>query len=274
MENKIVVIDERKVLGKAFRIYGDFENPLFLAKDVAEWIEHNKPNELIANVDDTEKLKAIISHSGQNREMWFLTEDGLYEVLMLSRKPIAKEFKKEVKKILKSIRQNGAYITKEKTQEILSNPETIMQMLQQMIDLHDAIKQKQDEIDTLEIKTTLQEEKIKIDEPKVNFANAILGTKESVLVGTFAKILKQNGVDIGQNRLFQWLRDNKYLIKRKGISYNLPTQTSVNRGLFEIIEKVIVDKYGRDILARTVRITPKGQFYLYHKLTGKISFDK
>ena len=94
----------REVLGKQFRIYGTKENPLFLAKDVAEWIEHNKPSEMINNIDKEEKLKAIISHSGQNREMWFLTEQGLYEVLFQSSKPIAKEFKKEVKKILKQIR--------------------------------------------------------------------------------------------------------------------------------------------------------------------------
>ena len=105
MKNELKVIDERIVLEKEFRIYGTVDKPLFLAKDVANWIEHNKPNELISNVDEDEKLKAIISHSGQNREMWFLTEDGLYEVLMQSRKPIAKQFKKKVKEILKTHRR-------------------------------------------------------------------------------------------------------------------------------------------------------------------------
>lgn len=92
--NNLQVVEQREVLGKEFKIYGDFENPLFLAKDIASWIEHNKPFEMIAKVDEIEKLKAIVSLSGQNREAWFLTEDGLYEVLMQSRKPIAKEFKK------------------------------------------------------------------------------------------------------------------------------------------------------------------------------------
>jgi prophage antirepressor-like protein len=105
--NNINVIDERKVLGFDFKVYGDADNPLFLAKDVAKWIEHNKPSEMILNVDNDEKLKAIISHSGQSREMWFLTEDGLYEVLMQSRKPIAKEFKKKVKEILKELRKGN-----------------------------------------------------------------------------------------------------------------------------------------------------------------------
>ena len=105
--NNINIIDEREVLGFDFKVYGDVDNPLFLAKDVAKWIEHNKPSEMILNVDDDEKLKAIISHSGQSREMWFLTEDGLYEVLMQSRKPIAKEFKKKVKEILKELRKGN-----------------------------------------------------------------------------------------------------------------------------------------------------------------------
>ncbi|MGL5765289.1 MAG: BRO-N domain-containing protein [Sarcina sp.] len=119
MKEELQVIKEQVVLDKNFKVYGDFENPLFLAKDVAEWIGHNKPNELINNIDDEEKLKAIVSHSGQNREMWFLTEDGLYEVLMQSRKPIAKAFKKEVKKILKDVRKTGAYISpKLETQKI------------------------------------------------------------------------------------------------------------------------------------------------------------
>ena len=105
--NNINVIDEREVLGFDFKVYGDADNPLFLAKDVAKWIEHSNPSEMILNVDDDEKLKAIISHSGQSREMWFLTEDGLYEVLMQSRKPIAKEFKKKVKEILKELRKGN-----------------------------------------------------------------------------------------------------------------------------------------------------------------------
>lgn len=105
--NNINIIDEREVLGFDFKVYGDVDNPLFLAKDVANWIEHNKPSEMILNVDNDEKLKAIISHSGQSREMWFLTEDGLYEVLMQSRKPIAKEFKKKVKEILKELRKGN-----------------------------------------------------------------------------------------------------------------------------------------------------------------------
>ena len=105
--NNINVIDEREVLGFDFKVYGDADNPLFLAKDVAKWIEHSNPTEMVKNIDEDEKLNSTIFSGGQKREMTFLTEDGLYEVLMQSRKPIAKEFKKKVKEILKELRKGN-----------------------------------------------------------------------------------------------------------------------------------------------------------------------
>ena len=121
--NELNIIQEQEILGKPFTVYGDFENPLFLAKEVANWIEHNKPSEMLKNVDDDEKIKILINPSDNivrvlqaNTEYWFLTEDGLYEVLMQSRKPIAKQFKKQVKVVLKSIRRYGYYSIKEKEQ--------------------------------------------------------------------------------------------------------------------------------------------------------------
>ncbi|EFS20588.1 phage antirepressor protein [Fusobacterium gonidiaformans 3-1-5R] len=241
--NELKMIDERELLGKQFRVYGNFENPLFLAKDVAEWIEHNKPNELIANVDDTEKLKAIISHSGQNREMWFLTEDGLYEVLMLSRKPIAKEFKKEVKKILKTIRKNGMYVV----DDLLDNPDLAIQAFTKL-------KEEREKRKELEIK--LEE-----DKPKVLFADSVSASKTSVLVGELAKLLKQNGIDIGQNRLFEQLRNLGYLIQKKGSSFNMPTQRSMELKLFEIKETTISQPNGEIRIQKTPKVTGKGQQY-------------
>ena len=107
------------MLGKEFRVYGNFENPLFLAKDVAEWIEHSNSTEMLRGVDENEKLNSTILSAGQRREVTMLTEDGLYEVLMQSRKPIAKEFKREVKRILKTIRKHGLYAK----EELLDNPD-------------------------------------------------------------------------------------------------------------------------------------------------------
>ena len=103
------IIEQREILGKQLTMYGDFEEPLFLAKEVAEWIEHSQVVRMLQNIDDDEKVMNIVHTPGGNQEAWFLTEDGVYEVLMQSRKPIAKQFKKEVKTVLKSIRKHGYY---------------------------------------------------------------------------------------------------------------------------------------------------------------------
>lgn len=103
---ELQIIDKRNILDHEVTTYGDLENPLFLAKDVANWIEHTHTTRMLESVDEDEKLNGVIFHAGQNREMTFLTEDGLYEVLMQSRKPIAKQFKKKVKKLLKDLRLN------------------------------------------------------------------------------------------------------------------------------------------------------------------------
>ena len=106
---ELTVIQQQEILGKPLTVYGDFENPLFLAKEVAEWIEHSQVVRMLQNIDDDEKVMNIVHTPGGNQEAWFLTEDGVYEVLMQSRKPIAKQFKKEVKTVLKSIRKHGYY---------------------------------------------------------------------------------------------------------------------------------------------------------------------
>lgn len=125
--NELKVLNEQEVLGKQFKVYGTAEEPLFLAKDVAEWIEYSVSNvsKMLAAVDDEEKNIRTIVTSGSNyqTEAWFLTEDGLYEVLMQSRKPIAKQFKKEVKEILKTIRKHGIYATDNVIDNILNNPD-------------------------------------------------------------------------------------------------------------------------------------------------------
>ena len=126
---ELQIINQQEVLGKNFTIYGTLEEPLFLAKDVADWIEHSKSSVMIDTVDDDEKLRETIFTSGQNREMWFLTENGLYEVLMQSRKPIAKQFKKQVKQILKSIRKHGMYAI----DNLLDNPDMAIAAFQKRL---------------------------------------------------------------------------------------------------------------------------------------------
>lgn len=256
MANELKIIDQREVLGKDFKVYGDFENPLFLAKDVALWIEYDvsSVNKMLGAVDDNEKTTRKIIPNGSNyqTEAWFLTEDGLYEVLMQSRKPIAKQFKAKVKEILQDIRKHGAYLTPDKIEEVLLNPDTIINLATQL-------KAEQEHRRALT-------DQIESDKPKVAFANAVSVSKTSILVGEMAKILKQNGIEIGQNRFFEWLRVNGFLISRKGTDYNMPTQYSMERELFEIKETSIAHSDGHTTVSKTPKITGKGQIYFVNKL--------
>lgn len=131
--NELKVLNEQEVLGKHFKVYGTPEEPMFLAKDVADWIDYSiaNTNKMLASVDPEEKTVHTISMNGSNykTEAWFLTEDGLYEVLMQSRKPIAKEFKKKVKEILKTIRKHGLYATDNVIDNILNNPDFGIELL-------------------------------------------------------------------------------------------------------------------------------------------------
>ena len=129
--NEIKVINKSMLLGKEINVYGSVDDPLFLAKDVAEWIEHTQPSKMVETVDEDEKLMGTIFLSGQNREVWMLTEDGLYEVLMQSRKPIAKQFKKGVKEILKTIRKTGSYSVSKPLSQLEVLQMTVNQMVEQ-----------------------------------------------------------------------------------------------------------------------------------------------
>lgn len=216
--NELNVVNEQEVLGKEFRIYGNLESPLFLAKDVASWIEHTNLTVMINSVDDDEK---VISRTkdclGRYNTATFLTENGLYEVLMLSRKPIAKSFKKEVKKVLHSLRVNGGYIS---GQENLSEDELLAKALvvaQQVIARKDAI---------------LLEQK-----PKVEFYDAVTSSSTTFDMKDVAKILGKK--NFGRNNLFEFLRDKGVLDIR-----NLPYQRYVNAGYFKIVETSSEDRYG------------------------------
>ena len=162
-EIQLQIIDSREVLGKDFKIYGTKENPLFLAKDVAEWIDYafkdkvkgtRNVNMMLQMIDEDEKLVARLFTAGQNREMWFLTEQGLYEVLFQSRKPIAKAFKKEVKAILKQIRQTGGYIP-------VSQEESEATIMAKALEIAHRTLNKKDEL-ILQQQKQLQEQKSKV----------------------------------------------------------------------------------------------------------------
>ncbi|HBF7389406.1 TPA: phage antirepressor KilAC domain-containing protein [Clostridioides difficile] len=250
--NNLQTIKEQELLGKEFRVYGTLEKPLFLAKDVAEWIEHSNVSTMLSNIEVEEKELIQIGTLNNAYSAWFLTEDGLYEVLMQSRKQIAKQFKKEVKKILKEIRKTGGYIH---TTNNMSDDEIMARALQ--------VAQK-----TIEKKSREIEEKdkvIQLQQPKVLFADSVASSDNSILVGELAKLLRQNGIDTGQNRLFDWLRNNGYLIKRKGEDYNTPTQKSVDLGVIETKEGTRVHPDGHTSITKTPKITGKGQIYFINK---------
>lgn len=254
MSNVLDVTLQRQVLGQDFKIYDNFHNPKFLAKDVADWIEHSDVSTMLRTVDENEKLIQTTFVSGQNRECWFLTEDGLYEVLMQSRKPIAKEFKKQVKEILKDIRKHGIYATDEVLNNILLSPDFGIRVLT--------------ELKAEREKRVALENKITVDRPMVIFANAVETSSTSILIGDLAKLIKQNGHDIGQKRLFEWLRQNDYLMKC-GSSKNMPTQRSMEMGLFEVKESAITNPDGSIRVTKTTKVTGKGQIYFINFFTGQ-----
>ena len=132
-----------------------------------------------------------------------------------------------------------------------------------------ALKMANNRIGSLEERTVHLEQKIEKDKPKVLFADAVSISGSAILIGDLAKILRQNGVEMGPNRLFQWLRENGYLIKQKGSSYNMPTQKSMELGLFKIKETCVTHSDGHTSINRTPKVTGKGQVYLLNKILGR-----
>lgn len=257
MDNKLQVLDQREVLGKEFKVYGDINNPLFLVKDVAEWIEHSNASKLIEDteLEDTELIKDFIeiTYSYGNdfrtrkQECLFVTEDGLYEVLMQSKKPIAKAFKKEVKKILKQIRLTGGVVIEDREEEFINNyftsfSEDVKKAM--ILDLKEQNKK---------IKTELEE--------KNKIINQIETSENSLLVREVAKIASKNGIKTGEKRLYNKLREWGLIFKNS----REPKQEYVERGYFEIVETVRETK-GKTFTDRTTKVTGKGQIYIIKRL--------
>ena len=228
--------------------------PWFVGKDVAEILGYAKArNAISSHVDPEDKKDAPIQGPlGGTQTMTVINESGLYSLILSSKLPTAKRFKRWVTgDVLPAIRKHGAYLTEQKVEEILTNPDTIIKLATQLKEEREARKQAE----------ALNE----ANRPKVIFAEAVSASKTSILVGELAKILRGNGVPIGQRRFFQWLRENGYLIKRKGTDYNMPTQRSMELGLFEIKEGSYVNGDGVNVITKTPKITGKGQNYFINK---------
>ena len=251
---ELQVVNQSELLGRQFTIYGTPDNPLFLAKDVAAMIEHSDVSTMMRVVDEDEKVANIVCTLGGNQQAWFLTEDGLYEVLMQSRKPIAKDFKKGVKAILKEIRKTGGYIAT--TQD--DTPEMIMAKALKIADA--TIQKQQQRLKAAEQTIEKQSKQLTEQQPKIEFYNTVVKSNDTVDMEESAKIL--NFPNVGRNKLFDIMREMKVFFGTKARPY----QKYIDNGCFKLVEykyiqndqikigwKVVVFQKGLDFMRCVVK---------------------
>lgn len=226
--------------------------PYLVGKDVAEILGYSNPRDALSkHVDDEDKATVAIHDGSQNRNLTTINESGLYSLILSSKLPKAKEFKRWVtSEVLPSIRKHGAYAV----DELLNDPEFAIKTFT-------ALKEERERSKRLS-------EQIEADKPKVIFADSVSAAKSSILIGDLAKILKQNGVNIGQNRLFEWFRQNGFLIK-SGSSKNMPTQKAAEMGLFEVKVSTVNNPDGSIRETKTTKVTGKGQVYFVNRFLGR-----
>ena len=245
--NQLLTFDNQQV--EVLEVNGTaYFNPYHIAnildiKNVRDNISAMNENQAIkltnSDVGNTDTRK--LNNAGE----LFLTESGVYKLIFKSRKPNAERFANWVTdEVLPSIRKHGAYMTDNTLEEAIANPDFLIRLATELKNEKAARKE--------------LEEKRKTDMPKVLFADAVSASHSSILVGDLAKLLKQNGYDTGQNRLFEVLREKGYLIK-KGVSRNMPTQTAMEKGLFEVKESTVVNPDGSIRVTKTTKVTGKGQ---------------
>lgn len=239
------------------RVAGTDTNPQFCLADVCKALG------LTAKFVNKRLNKGVISNhpletAGGTQQALFVNEDGLYDVILDSRKTEARQFRKWITgEVLPTIRKHGAYMTDDAIQRAIQNPDFLIQLATELKN------EKQ--------KRLVAEAKIQETRPQVIFADAVTASSDSILVGELAKLIKQNGVDTGQRRLFRWLRDNGYLCKKYGECFNEPTQHAMELGLFEIKKTIIQKPDGSSIISRTVKVTGKGQIYFVNKFLSRIN---
>ena len=223
--------------------------PWFVSKDVAFVLGYSNPRDAISkHVDVEDKGVAKCDTLGGSQDLTVINESGLYSLILSSKLPTAKKFKHWVtSEVLPTIRKHGAYMTDEKAFDVLHNAGGLADLLQQAAE---QLKQKDVQIERMK--------------PKALFADAVASSKNSVLIGELAKIIKAKGYDIGQNKLFTWMRENGYLMKT-GEAYNQPTQKSMELGLMEIKKSTINNPDGSIRTTTTTKITGKGQVYFVNK---------
>lgn len=252
--NQITRFDFR---GATVRVLADEQGePWFVSKDVCDVLELTNVGEALRALDDDEKNTIRISDGiAGNPYKTTISESGFYRLVLRSRKPVAKEFQRWVThEVLPSIRKHGGYMA---GQEAMS-PEQMLAASMRWLESRIAEQQGQ---------IASQQAQLDAQAPKVLFADAVSTSKRCILVGELAKILRQNGVDMGEKRLFAWLREHGYLMQRNGVR-NFPTQRSMDLGLFQVKETPIVHSDWHTTLSVTTKVTPKGQQYFIQKFLG------
>lgn len=231
--------------------------PMFCLSDVCKALEISNVGNVKQRLSEKGIHTADTPTKGGMQKMTFISEANLYKTIFQSRKESAERFTDWVtSEVLPSIRKNGGYIA---GQETLSDDELLSKALlvahNKIAERDKIIEQKQARIEQMK--------------PKAIFADAVATSRTSILIGDLAKLICQNGYQIGQKRLFEWLRNNWYLCKRKGTQWNMPTQKSMELGLFEVKESVHVNSNGCNIVTRTPKATGKAQIYFVNKFLGK-----
>ena len=207
--------------------------------------------------DRVNRYLAEFGFSTQVRKDDYLPENIVYRLGFKASNEVAQRFQAVLAdEVIPAIRKHGAYMTDQALERAITEPDFLIRLATQLKE--EQTKRKQAEL-------MLEEQK-----PAVIFAGSVNASKTSILIGELAKILRGNGVQIGQKRLFQWMRENGYLIKRQGTDYNMPTQRSMEMGLFEIKEGSYTNGNGVNILTKTPKVSGKGQVYFINKfLNGR-----
>ena len=263
--SELKIIKEQDILGKSFKMYGTIENPLFLAKDVAEWIEHTNVSKMLNTIDDEEKVKKICevtnsyttSKARNTQEMLFLTEDGLYEVLMQSRKPIAKQFKHEVKAILKQMRLTGGAVATNRESEFIDNYFPSFTDSTKLAMVQDLRKQNQE-----------YKEKIAKLTPQAQAYQDLMTAQGYIKFLDLAQ-----SIEIGRTKLLDFLRAKKVITYQS--NFNVPYGRFAKNGYF----KVLHNKDDKGHYSMLTMISPKGMNYIYklikkNKLENEFNTDK
>lgn len=229
--------------------------PWFVMKDVCSALGLTTKH-ISDRLDEDEVNQIPLTDSiGREQLTYIVNEPGMYALVLRSDKPKAKDFKRWITHdVIPSIRKHGAYMTADTIKKAMQSPDFIIQLATEL-------KAEQE-------KNRQLESKIEADKPKTVFADAVSVSHTSILIGDLAKLIRQNGCEIGQKRLFQWMRDNGYLMK-SGSSYNMPTQYSMERGWFEIKETTVTHSDGHTTISKTPKVTGRGQIYFINLFVGK-----